>query len=419
MCCDELSEEQSTSTCRFDVTESIPIGVTFKNGPVYNSTYNEIKSLIQNAQRTIDIASFYWTLKGTDVMPNPDSSSQEGEDFLNSLVNAAKRGVRVRIAVNGDDRLSSQEDIRELKEAGAEIRAVNFTRLLRAGVLHTKFIVTDDANFYVGSANMDWRSLTQVKELGVTIRNCPVLSLDLLKIFQVYWLLGLPDSQIPTEWPANLTTEYNVDTPVSVKLGPTQSEVFLSSSPLPFNPKGRTNDVSAVVAVINRAEKFINIAVMDYFPSFLYTKREKYWPVIDDALRRAAVERGVHVRLMASKWKSTRKSLYSYLKSLSSLKQLKSRGYIETKLFIVPSDAQQAKIPFARVNHNKYMVTDQDVLIGTSNWSADYFTNTGGVSLVVHENNSSCYRNHSLRESLVGVFDRDWSSDYAHLVYSD
>lgn len=35
------------------------------------------------------------------------------------------------------------------------------------------------------------------------------------------------------------------------------------------------------------------------------------------------------------------------------------------KIFTVPSTAEQAKIPFARVNHAKYMVTDRVVYIGT------------------------------------------------------
>lgn len=34
------------------------------------------------------------------------------------------------------------------------------------------------------------------------------------------------------------------------------------------------------------------------------------------------------------------------------------------KIFIVPSSPSQKEIPFARVNHNKYMVTDRVAYIG-------------------------------------------------------
>lgn len=44
---------------------------------------------------------------------------------------------------------------------GADIRTVNM-RELTSGVLHTKFWIVDKKHIYIGSANMDWRSLTQV-----------------------------------------------------------------------------------------------------------------------------------------------------------------------------------------------------------------------------------------------------------------
>lgn len=34
------------------------------------------------------------------------------------------------------------------------------------------------------------------------------------------------------------------------------------------------------------------------------------------------------------------------------------------RLFVVPSSPKQKEIPFARVNHNKYMVTDKMAYIG-------------------------------------------------------
>ena len=44
------------------------------------------------------------------------------------------------------------------------------------------------------------------------------------------------------------------------------------------------------------------------------------------------------------------------------------------KLFVVPAftDAQK-KIPFARVNHNKYMVTDETAYIGTAHTKSSYW----------------------------------------------
>jgi len=49
--------------------------------------------------------------------------------------------------------------------AGAVVRTVDMPRLT-GGVLHTKFWLVDSTHLYVGSANMDWRSLTQVSSVA-------------------------------------------------------------------------------------------------------------------------------------------------------------------------------------------------------------------------------------------------------------
>jgi phospholipase D3/4 len=48
----------------------------------------------------------------------------------------------------------------------ADVRSLNFAQLYPhtkgSGVLHTKFWIIDDKHAYIGSANMDWKSLTEV-----------------------------------------------------------------------------------------------------------------------------------------------------------------------------------------------------------------------------------------------------------------
>lgn len=45
---------------------------------------------------------------------------------------------------------------------GAEVREVDL-KAMTGGIVHTKLWVVDQKHFYVGSANMDWRSLSEVK----------------------------------------------------------------------------------------------------------------------------------------------------------------------------------------------------------------------------------------------------------------
>ena len=51
----------------------------------------------------------------------------------------------------------------------AEVQSINVSRLAGGGIMHTKLWVADKKHFYVGSANMDWRSLTQVNNYSCCI----------------------------------------------------------------------------------------------------------------------------------------------------------------------------------------------------------------------------------------------------------
>ncbi|KAG0727375.1 Phospholipase D3 [Chionoecetes opilio] len=344
--------------------------------PRHPTTHSAWLNLLTSAQHSVDIAAFYWTLLNSDVSNHSFPSAKLGEEVFEKLKETGLReGVAMRIAQNAPSHISPQKNSAVLAALGAaKVRSLDFKRLMSGGVLHTKMWLVDQRHVYLGSANMDWRALTQVKELGIVIYNCSSLALDMQKIFD--------------------------------------------SSPPPFCPEGRSGDVDAIVDVIGKAERFVYVAVMDYFPKTLYEKKTKFWPVLDDALRRAAMERGVKVRLLASHWSHTRADLPTFLRSLSALSSNATRVHIETRVFVVPAfTPEQQDIPFSRVNHNKYMVTDKAGYIGTSNWSADYFTNTGGIGLVINETaGGAAGAGGGARAQLQALFERDWHSVYARPV---
>lgn len=65
------------------------------------------------------------------------------------------------------------------------------------------------------------------------------------------------------------------------------------------------------------AEKFVYISVMDYIPLTIYTPKLKFWPVIDDALKTAALENKVKVKMLISWWNHSRPAENNFLKSLA------------------------------------------------------------------------------------------------------
>lgn len=115
-----------------------------------------------SAESTIEIGSFYWTLRDQDVIKDP--SSRDGERVFQALLRAGtERGITVKIAQNAPTQEQPNLDTEYLvKRKAAQVRSLNFAQLLGAGVLHTKLWIVDRTHFYLGSANMDWRALTQV-----------------------------------------------------------------------------------------------------------------------------------------------------------------------------------------------------------------------------------------------------------------
>lgn len=114
------------------------------------------------ANKTLDIGSYYWTLRGADFYNH--SSDWQGENIFRNILEAGEKGgIKIRIAQSAPSSVSPNLDTEILaKRKAAEVRSVDFNRLFGAGVLHTKLWIADGKHMYVGSANNDWRSLTQV-----------------------------------------------------------------------------------------------------------------------------------------------------------------------------------------------------------------------------------------------------------------
>lgn len=395
-------------TCRAVLVESTPQGVP--PGP-HPSTFSSWLRIIGTARRSLDIASFYWTLSNRDTATH-EPSAAPGERILAELLQLPRRGVAVRVAVSAPTHTTPMGDLLALQSSGAAVRAVDVGRLA-GGVLHTKLWVADGAHVYLGSANMDWRSLTQVKELGVAIYNCSCVAQDVAKVFEAYWALGAPNASIPTPWPSNFSTPFNMETPLRLQLNGTPTALYFSSSPPSFCAAGRTPDLNAILGVIDAAQQFISVAVMSYLPATEFRRPDRFWPEIDDSLRRAVFERGVAVRLLVGCWAHSKAAMFPFLRSLAAIADNATRFSAEVRLFVVPSTAAQSRIPYARVSHQKYMVTEKAAYIGTSNWSADYFQRTAGSALVLQHTGSPPSTEPTLRAQLQSSFERDWGSPYS------
>ena len=188
-----------------------------------------------------------------------------------------------------------------------------------SGVLHTKLIIVDGYNYYIGSANMDWRSLSEVKEMGVTVQNCSLLTHDLDKIFDTYWLLSESDT-IPN-YPPYCETTYNDTHPFVVPIASRTSSVFFGSSPMQANPRGRTWDLISFKSILENS-KTVSGEVMDYEPLIVFGPNLKYWDEMDTAFRTAATVHNTTIRLLISKWENTDPNMRQFLDSLNAINNI-------------------------------------------------------------------------------------------------
>lgn len=454
------------------LVESIPLGMDElrqTDGIAYTEV--ELKRQVDRAQEQIDLAAMYWHL-----LPDPTDIEEEGFSeerlaalgadhgrlLIEALADAAGRGVSIRI-LQGPGFKEGPHESNRLAQSYPEavhVRQLHMEEWFGGGVMHQKLWVFDRQHVYIGSANMDWRALTQVKELGVIIEHNPDIATDAGKQFEFLWQLSdmdpatarvfdpvvrrvrtvpswstlIPASSrlTPPLTHPHLQGRYNISRPLDAVLNGESGDVFITGSPREFCAAGRTTDLDGILDTIHTAEEHICISVMNFAPHGLqYDEYDEesgkwlyqgevasplWWPVLVDALLQAVVSRRVHVRLLASQWWYTSPTMVSYLRALQATADACGAdpgircGKLEIKRFFMPgwdnvSGPERAYPGHSRVNHAKYIVTERRLNIGTSNLSWSYFANSVGTSF-----NSS---HQFLVRKLQEVFDRDWGSAYA------
>lgn len=406
--------------------------------------------------------------------------ADHGQLLLQALHDAASRGVTLRILTakesisetiskppngSGD---SFPEEVQQLVDAfpaQVHVHCWSGPEWYGGGILHQKIWIFDQQHVYVGSANMDWKSLAQVMEVGVMMENLqpssPLLE-DMQKLFDVWWLWASPGLSVQTStyfserfqsqlmvpsWSlylpkekrtadpfvkAHLASNGNIEHQLQVQFGSqddpmqgTRADIFVAAAPFEATAAhSRSFDEDALVYTIRSAQSRVSLSVMDFTPYSMYTLSSHsgpiWWPALTDAILAGVyAKKGLHVRLLISHWQHTNRQLIPalalLLKQAALCEQMRDAcsGRLEVKVFHVPgwdntlsTATSKAKWPsYTRVNHAKYIVTDSRANIGTSNMEWGYFYTTAGASVNTdHE---------PTRQALENLFNRNWDSSYA------
>ncbi len=380
---------QSQKDADLMLYESWPDETSLGNDHIANVVPVWIEA-IDGAQRTLDFEEFYAI--GADAALPETAATQALAKVVEALKNAADRGVKIRFIV--DKKMSSGENA-ELPQAlralpGAEVRVIDFGQIA-GGVQHAKFFIADGERVYFGSQNFDWRSLTQISEMGARIRN-KTLAAPIADIFGLDWQLAQdPKSPIAkTKCYGATRIEYMGETM-------TAETVASPKSALPCDDMW---DLPKIIGMIARAKHSVSFQLLNY-ATVNYDKTS--FDELDKALTDAA-KRGVKVRMLVSDW-STRP------KYMKDLKRLAKVPNFEARMIEIPEHSM-GFVPYSRTIHSKFLVADDDkTWLGTSNWSGDYFYNSRNIGIIA--------TGKALNRDLTKSFDRYWNSAYAVAVDPD
>lgn len=324
--------------------------------------------MIHGATRTVDAAEFY-------VTSRPGSAL---EPVLAELEAAGTRGVKVRFLLSAKMLSQDPASVARLRRIpGAEVRSFDLAGVSR-GILHAKYFVVDGREGFLGSQNFDWRALEHIHELGVRTTEPAIVS-RLSQLFTIDWTFA-GNGKLP---------EFPSQAPFSAR-----PKVELVASPPFLTPRDIRPALEALVDLLGQARESVRVQLLVYSP---ISGQDHFWPVLDNALRAAAV-RGVKVQLLVSDWVLGGRAL-PHLKALTLIPNL------EVKVASIP-EAKEGHIPFARTIHSKYVVVDgAHLALGTSNWEEGYFTESRNIELI--------FRDSPLAAQATRIHERLWTSRYA------
>ncbi len=327
--------------------------------------------VIGSASGRVDLAGFYFSRKGDGKdAGGPESAPDLLLPVLEQVEAAARRGVSVRLLADAKFERTYPDVpawVGTLPGAASRLFDVGAAW---GGVLHAKYFLVDDDGLYLGSQNFDWRALGQIHELGVLVRD-PAVAAQARRIFELDWALAAGPAGAATA-PGGPEQASLTDLPSVPLTGPSGDTVraVLAASPRAGLPADVPWDLPLLIDMMDAARDSVHLQLLSYGVA---DREGRLFDDLDRALRRAAV-RGAKVRIILADWAATKHAV-PWLKSLAAVPG------VEIRLTTIPAHPD-GFIPFARVEHAKYLTVDGNALwVGTSNWSRDYFFESRNLSL--------------------------------------
>ncbi|KAK3134224.1 hypothetical protein QOZ80_6AG0546560 [Eleusine coracana subsp. coracana] len=393
----------AAATCKAWLVQSIPTDMPhLRRVPGVLSTGEVLQWLSGNATKNLDILAQYWQFIAQPKNPKSGDygfsesdmtrfGADEGLRVYKALENAADRKIKIRIVQHSGFAPDFDQESANLASGRPNVKNVTllFEDWWGSGVVHAKVWISDKKDVYIGSANNDWKSLTQVRELGVYFTNCPQIAKTVEIYFQNLWTLSTLNSTTYTKvaWDKQWQVSRKVPcwshflqpkercrshVPPSVDIpytdgypalaNPEMTDVSFETpgynkttqdhylSYLSFAPpevsfgKFQTDEQGWVDTIKSvKVGGIVRMSTMDWLGQSQYSTQTVFWPSLSSAISEVMFSKNATVRLLVAYWTHFIPSTEKYLKSLlysntlcTSSKYNHCGGKVEVKYYVVP-----------------------------------------------------------------------------------
>ncbi|KAJ7538622.1 hypothetical protein O6H91_11G057000 [Diphasiastrum complanatum] len=481
---DWKKKEQYGGQCKAWLVQSIPTDMPdLPLVPGVLATGDVLQWLAANATEGLDISSQYWQLLAQP--DNPVSGdygfgqakmnhfgAPVGKAVFDALDAAAARGIPIRIIQHSG--FFPDFNTESAAIAAGRPNVQNRTLLLGqwygSGIVHSKVWVADKKHIYIGSANNDWKSLTQVKELGIFLTDCPEVGekveifLDNLwalsflnassyitNIFDEQWQINRqvpcwsyfvsPDNRCTSPLPAYVETPqisgypyladpflFNIQlqTPGGSSGGPTPSTTYISFAPPEILACDYQSDEQGWVQTIRSVpvNGTVRMSTMDWLGQSQFVNPPVYWSVLSSAISEVVFSKHATVKLLVAHWNHSLSGGDDYLRFVASTNTLcssstfnKCSGKVEVKLYEVPGFESTG--PAIKKNVSTGNAYPDFTRVNHAKYAvSDVRAHIGTSNLIwdyfyVTSGISFGSYNPDIITQLQAVFDADWNSPYA------
>ncbi len=168
---------------RLGRNESITANCTVR-AVLDNQYFSVALEEIKHAKKTIDLMMF-------ELVYYPGRKGPSNQ-LINALIDAKKRGVKIRIIVEGGESFLGSRFVRKIRRTIDYIKpfGIDIRRDPGGKTTHSKLLIVDTTDVLVGSTNWSYYSLTKNHETNVLIKS-KELAIDFTQYFTKIWSQGV------------------------------------------------------------------------------------------------------------------------------------------------------------------------------------------------------------------------------------